>query len=221
MALFKINEKKRTLVTIVSIVMVILSLISIYYTQRPKVAKINLTPYEAMGFVMGEETSKLLGGKGKVAIVYMKSSHYKMPDVDSQLKGLHAAFKEVPEVTIVGEETVEPELLGEVGADEVLPGEMFSEVLNKHPDMDALISFIGAPGLTDEQLKGFESKPLKVVTFAVPSLGLKQLLENDLVQVAVVRKEDQTPSGKAENLQDSFNQFWVVITKQNADLIGP
>ena len=60
------DEVKRPLIALVSVLVIAASVISIYLTQRRPTPKINMKPFEAVGEVTAEQTVKLLGGKGRV-----------------------------------------------------------------------------------------------------------------------------------------------------------
>ena len=59
------DEVKRPLIALISILVIAATIVSIYLTQRRPTPKINLKPFEAVGEVAAEETTKLLGGHGR------------------------------------------------------------------------------------------------------------------------------------------------------------
>ena len=143
------DETKRPLLALVAMIVLISSLISIYLTQQPRFAGINLLPFEGVGDVLAEQTMQRMPQGGKVLLV---TQQMKLPALQAPVRRFLEAIEERPDLVVVGTEELEMEL-DESFAPGIMGinGEKFLGLIAKYPAVDLVISFIGAPNLVDEQ----------------------------------------------------------------------
>ncbi|MBI4025395.1 MAG: hypothetical protein HY360_10480 [Verrucomicrobia bacterium] len=220
MALFKIDEKKKPLVTWIAIVAIVGSLVSIFFTQCERPPKINMKPYLAIGQVMAEETSKLISNKGEIVVVVMDSKKFKTPTIDAQLSTFQETLKKQGGIHVAATEAMSMEKMGMMHGPEMgMPGEMFLQILEKHPNVAAVVSFVGPPSLKDDEISKLPQNIPKVVAFSSMGMGLKKLFEENVIQVAIVPRFDMKPQEHKKEpvtLRDWFDQYYSVVTAETA-----
>ncbi len=219
MPLLKVDEKKKPLVTVVAVLAIVASLTWIYMTQcQSNTPKVNLNPFLAVGQVMAEETAKLLDNKGEVVIVAMDTKKMKIPHVEAQLKTFNDTLKKQGGVTVMATESLSAEALGMVGPEMGLSSDNFFKVLEKYPNASAIVSFVGAPMLKDDEIARLPANTPKIVAFSAMGMGLKKLFEENVIQVAIVPNFEAKPGPqkKPETLREWFDQYYKVVTKEAA-----
>ena len=90
-------EKKSPALGVVAVLAIIGSLVYLYFTQVATGPKINLKPFEILGFVAAEEAAKILGGQGRVILinegrVVLDGS---VEDLDQGGQGMEGRFRQL------------------------------------------------------------------------------------------------------------------------------
>ncbi len=225
MALFKISEKNKPVITVVAILAIVASLTSIVITQCERPPKINLQPFYAVGQVAAEETLKLLNNNGKIVVVVMDTGDFKSKATDAQLQKFNETIKKQAGASVTATEKVKMDMMMMGGPEMGLPGDFYIKLLQQHPEADAIVSFVGAPSLTDDQIKQLGDKIPKFVAISNMGMGLKKLFENQVIQVAIMPQF--TPpapdaGGKLktpQTLREWFDQTYTVVTAENASTL--
>ena len=107
---------KRTRDVLVGTLAVAAAAGSLYFAFGRGSSKINLGPYEALGAITAEETTKLLGEKGQVLVVVRDTGVNKNPSVEAELKSFQQALTRHSGLTAVIERiTVTPMLMMSTG----------------------------------------------------------------------------------------------------------
>jgi len=101
----------------------------------------------------------------------------------------------------------------------VPPGD-FLQILKRGSDTDVVVSFLGPPTLTDEQVASLGAKLPKVLAVCsgdMPKqLNLKRMFEQRLLQVAIVSKESATRTAPGvEPPQGWFDFLYTIVTPAN------
>ncbi len=190
------------------------SAVWIYFTQfRPP--QINEPLHRGIGQIMAEETVRLLGGKGKILVVAIDTP--KTPELKVQLE----AFKTALEKSAIKIDDVM--MLDTKDQPKYRTGGGFSagrfvRTMKKHKNVDALVSFVGAPHLSDsdyQELSKFIAP--KFIAESMATEKLPKLFEKKILQVAIVPRFD-FPSpiqGHPKNSQEWFIQRFQVLTDKN------
>jgi ribose transport system substrate-binding protein len=129
----------------------------------------------ASGRIMGEQTIKLLDGKGKVAIITSLGA----ANLQSRLDGVREALAKAPGIQIV--ETYD------IKEDVIRCAEIIATGTRRYPDLAAWISVGGWPVFTRNALAAIEPGKTKVISFDTISPALDLLRENR-VQVLLGQK---------------------------------
>ena len=129
----------------------------------------------ASGRIMGEQTIKLLNGKGKVAIITSLGA----TNLQNRLAGVREALAKSPGIQIV--ETYD------IQEDVIRCAEIIATGTRRYPDLGAWISVGGWPVFTRNALAAIEPGKPKVISFDTISPALDLLRENR-VQVLLGQK---------------------------------
>src|SRR5438132_2327679 len=73
---------------------------SLFFERQGRAPRINLNPYQALGAVAAEETSKLLGHHGEIVIVIHDPGDESDPVLDAQLEAFRRGLKQAGKITI-------------------------------------------------------------------------------------------------------------------------
>lgn len=221
---FKVDEKKKPLITVIAIIAIAASIGSMLFSQCESRPKVNLKPFISVGQVMAEETGKLFpSGGSKVVIIQMDDKQYSGPAATAQIKAFIETCQKEGKVSIAGTEKFALNKGGEGGPVEPgmpLPSDFYFQTLEKYPDVGAIVSFVGAPMLRDEELSRLGEKPPKLVAFCQFGMGLKQLFEQQVVHVVICpRFHRSADTKKPDTSRDWFDQYYQVVTPETASTL--
>jgi ribose transport system substrate-binding protein len=129
----------------------------------------------ASGRIMGEETVRLLGGKGKVAIITSIGA----TNLQLRLQGVHEVLDQQPGIEIV--ETYD------IKEDAIRCAEIIATGTNRYPDLAAWISVGGWPVFTRSATAAIDPTKTKVISFDTISPA-PELLREGRVHVLLGQK---------------------------------
>ena len=168
----------------------------------------------ASGRIMGEQTIKLLNGKGKVAIITSLGA----ANLQNRLEGVKEALAKAPGIQIV--ETYD------IKEDVIRTAEIIATGTRRYPDLAAWISVGGWPVFTRNALDAVDPAKTKVISFDTISPAL-DLLRANKVQVLLGQKYFGWGSESVRLLRDIKNgkkpsspiidSGVDVVTRENVD----
>lgn len=129
----------------------------------------------ASGRILGEQAIKLLGGKGKVALITSMGA----ANLENRLKGVREALAKAPGIEVV--ETYD------IKEDIIRCAEIIQTGGRRYPDLAAWISVGGWPVFTRNALASVDPAKTKVISFDTISPAL-DLLRDNKVQVLLGQK---------------------------------
>jgi ribose transport system substrate-binding protein len=129
----------------------------------------------ASGRIMGEEAIKLLGGKGKVALITSVGA----TNLQNRLNGVKEALAKAPGIEVVQTYDIQEDMLR--------CAEIISTGTRRYPDLAAWISVGGWPVFTRNALTAVDPSKTKVISFDTISPAL-DLLREGKVQVLLGQK---------------------------------
>jgi ribose transport system substrate-binding protein len=127
------------------------------------------------GKIMGEQAIKLLGGKGKVAVITSMGA----TNLQRRLEGLREALKAAPGIEIVE--------AYDIKEDAVRCAEIIATGSRRYPDLGAWLSVGGWPVFTRNALAGVDPSKTKVISFDTVESAI-DLLREGKVQVLLGQK---------------------------------
>jgi hypothetical protein len=206
---------RHSLVTGVCLVAIAASALWIWRVQFSG-AKQHLALHQSLGRIMAEETSRLMNSTGRVVLITIDEAG------EPELKAQHDAFhgtlaRRFPQIHIKKIYKVESEDKKKYSFGAGLSGRRYVRIVNKNLSADAIVSFIGAPGLNDEEITQLK----KVPPFLAESRSagkLKPLFEKKLIHAAITtRFQFPTPvKGAPRTPQEWFDQRFQIVTPDNA-----
>jgi len=207
---------KQVLTVVISVLIIAGSAAWIYWSQF-KSPKHDVGLHKRVGEVMAEQSAKLAGGKGRLVLITISTRG--RPELETQL----TAFKQ--SLTKFGtfelkEDVVDTEGKPKYGLGSGLSGRHFVRTVKKNETAAAIVSFVGAPKLTDEEVAELQVMPKFIAETRSPDY-LPKLFKNKLIQVAVASRFVFPAPGpiKPRTPQEWFDKRFQVIVAENMGTI--
>ena len=204
---------KRTKDIIIGTLAVGAAAVAIYFALAGGSQKINLGPYDVLGAVTAEETAKLLGNKGQVLVMARGTGANINPSVEAELKAFQQTLrKQTGMSVIIDKAQVSPNQMMATGGG--VPTEMFLKAIETHPNLGALVLFMGFPQLNDAELEGLKKSGVKIVVACTIRPSDRQLIERQVIHLALVPRSDPPPTGAPapRTVRERFDQEFTIIT---------
>ncbi len=217
---FRIGNKKKKQVAIAALLAIFTSVASLFFTMGDRPAKIDLTPELALGQGMAEETSRLLGNKGEIVVVKLNSKDRKGTREETKISAFVKTLSKGGGIMVTGMECLN---MSPLDPPKEFDSAMFFAILEKYPKVSAIVSFVGAPPLTDEEIGMLDQNIPKVIVLENLRSGLRKFFEEGVIQVAIVRQRDVSLkfSKKPGTPRECFDQTYKVITTETASSLLP
>jgi len=207
---------KQIIVAGVSISTIVASLASIYFTQFASRGT-DLALHRGVGQVMAEETARLLGDKGKVIVMAIDPGA--APELPTQLESFKETIARLGGIAIEDTVFVDTENKPKYGTGRGLSARRFLSVVKKSAGVDGIVSFVGAPHLSDADFSELERTRLpKFIAESGSATKLKKLFDKRVLQIAVVHRY-QFPAPNKEHPKsprDWFDKRFQIVTAESA-----
>src|SRR2546422_3943984 len=179
------RRTKAWLVAIACIAVIAFCAIWTYRTQFVA-PKLNVVLHQAVGRVIAEETSRLLDKRGKIIIVAMEFA--KVPEMRVQIDAFKEALQSIGGgISVKQTYNLETENQPKYGLGSGLSGRRYVRIVNKNTNAAAIVSFVGAPHLTDDEIAQLNIKP-KLIAETRSAAKLKPLFEKQVLHSAIVAR---------------------------------
>lgn len=201
-------DKKNNLIAILAVLAIIASLTYLYRTQFTG-PKVNLTPFESLGFAAAEETAKWLNQSGKIVVVVELIEVMKSPNLDAQVKGFKAGLAKHPGVTLK-----EIKEIKRPPSDDprFWPAAQVGQIVTAGTGADATVWFGSLPQeFTKADLAALKENKSKLAVVSAQSSLLKPMLQQGVIHLAIVNRfpPKPAPSGK-ETPRQWFDRVYLV-----------
>ena len=206
---------KQTLLAAGCVLAIAIAGISIYFTQfnRPT---LNETLHLGVGRAMAQETANLVGKQGKIVAVIMDLN--KAPELAVQLDEFERALQKLGNFTI-SKKPLETEGKAKYATGAGLSGRRFVRAVKNHADAQAIVSFVGAPNLSEDDLGQLDTAKLPKFVAEVRSPDkLKKLFDKHIIQVAIVSRFQFPAPGprKPRTPEDWFQNRFQIVTAESS-----
>lgn len=186
----------------------------LYLSVYPRPPSPPLAPHRAVGELLGAQALQGLAPGARVFVLARDTSQFSVPVADAQLQGCLATLaKGGVKSPTLRRLRVDP--LRIVG---VPPGDFF-ELLKKNQPSDVIISFLGPPQISAEQLARLgDNRPrvLALCSGAMPQqVNLKALFDEKLLHAAAIHRLDAAAAGGSQPM------FKLITLANLAELPGP
>ena len=183
------------------------------YIHHFAAPKINVPLHQAVGRVMAEETAKLVDNKGKIVVIAIETA--RDAELKVQLDEFEKTLKKLSGITVAKTYMLETDNRAKYGTGSGLSARRFIRIVNKNTAADALVSFVGAPELKDDEIGQLQARP-KFIAESRSAEKLTKLFAKQLLQVAIVSRF-QFPApveGNPGTLRQWFDKRFQVVTAE-------
>jgi hypothetical protein len=204
---------KSVLIVLACVCVIVGSAGWIYFTQL-RTTRYNAGLQQKIGQVLAEHSIRLLGKKGRIVAITIDQKEW--PELDTQMKAFKTRLKSAGDFE-VREYELDTKDQPKYGAGTGLSGRRYVRIINKNPTADLFVSFVGAPKLTDEDLKELARKP-RLIAESRSGDNVPGLFEHKLVEAAVVSRFQFPSPGpeKPRTPEEWFVKRYQVITPDDA-----
>jgi hypothetical protein len=209
------KQTKKIIFSVVAIIVAsIILVIYLIFSSGPSSASV--APFAALGEVTAQETAKLLDNKGSIVVVTRDTSQYPVPGLEVQLKAFQRTVKQRG-LTVAATEAARGETdFNDTG---LLRSDFYLSLLSKYSDAAAIVSFVGPPALSTQQIKALPQKIPKLIVVSLADVPLlNRFLRDGVVQVAIVGRRGATAQSgkKSASTRETFDQYFQVVTADKA-----
>ena len=180
--------------------------------------RINVPLHQAVGRVMAEETAKLVDNRGKIVLIAIETAQD--AELKVQLEEFEKTLKKFSGITVAKTYMLETENRAKYGTGSGLSARRFIRIVNKNTAADALVSFVGAPELKDEEIGQLQARP-KFIAESRSVAKLENPFAKRLLQVAIVSRF-QFPApveGNPGTLRQWFDKRFQVVTAESVGAV--
>jgi hypothetical protein len=207
--------EKKPIVVGVCVLAIVASILSLFITQCESSPKIDVSRYGAAAEGLARKLGENPPAGNNIVIVMMD------PKIDSQVfhaqaEGFEEGFKASKgKFTEVDRFYIKLEDM-ERGTGSGMPTKVFFEVLDKHPDVDAIVSLVGIPLLTDDEIDQLPAKIPELHALVLYGVGVKRAFDEGILMAAVLPKYEKIPEGPdPKDSQQLFDKYYQYVTEEN------
>lgn len=181
----------------------------------PLPPRLETKPHEALGQVLAEQAGKLLGSGGRLIVITLDTDTFTMPAAEAQWRSFQKTLRRAG-TAIAVTRVLKVDPLRAVA----VPAGDFFEILRKASEADVVVSFLGPPALSPDQiakLNGKQPRVLAVCTGALPpEVDLKALFAAKVLRVAILSRKDPPPGPPADGSSSAwFERLYQMVTSEN------
>jgi hypothetical protein len=206
--------KRRQVMGWVAIVVIAVALLRLYVFFHPHPDRIDRRPHEQLGSVLAAEAVRALDGGGRLIVISRETSEFEVPAAEAQLDSFLAGIKKAGR-TVTALRSVKVDPLRPL----TVPAGDFFELLKQAKENDVIVSLLGPPNLSDEQVGKLGPKRPKVLAVcsgALPfRINLRKVFDQKLLAVAVVSRPDAPAVVPPGTREQAFEQTFKLITADN------
>jgi hypothetical protein len=212
------SARKQKLIASAAIIAILVSAFFIYRTQFAGHSQ-NAKLHQAVGQVMAEETSRLVGPAGKILLV--TTDNRTAPDLKIQIEAFRKRLALLGSITIKDTLVLDPGDSPKYRPGAGLSAKHFLKIVRKNGDVNALVSFVGAPELTDQEMAQMKTVPKFIAETHSPERLTKLLEKKVLLSAIVPRFEFPAPGPhKPETSRQWFDRYFQVISPETGLVKG-
>lgn len=213
----KLSRVKKPVAVAALSILSLASAASILFFQMERRPKPDFAPVQDLAGILAEETAAIIGKQGKVVLITLENETSR-----TQTQVCENRFKALGGISAVVE-MVSSEQMIQHRTSPGFPARLFLQLLEKHPDASAIVSFQGPPDFSDRDLGQLPEKMPKIVVFAAVDSGLKRLLGLRVIQLAILRRPHPLLPGRTPSpgptgevsARQQFNQKYEILTPES------
>ena len=209
---------KNGLLAGVSVLVIAASSAWMYYHEF-RAPKHNVRLHQRVGEIMAEQTVKLVGPKGRLVLITIPTSSE--PELKTQLEAFRGMLKKLGTYEIKAHE-LDTKDQPKYGLGAGLSGRRFVRTVKNNPKADAIVSFIGAPKLSESELAELTKVPKFIAETKSPD-HLPKLFDKQIIQVAIASRFTFPAPGpmSPKTPQEWFDKRYQIVLADSARAIQP
>ena len=206
------HSRKQALTAAGAIVAILASAAWIYWFEFGS-AKQNVQLHQAVGQVMAEETARLVGNLGKVVVVTVDNRT--APELKIQIAAFEKHLKLLGGITIKDTVVLDPGDNPKYRPGAGLSAKRFLKIVHKNPVADAIVSFVGSPELTDQELAQMKTVPKFIAETHSPEKLVNLLEKKVLLSAIVPRYEFPAPGPRRPGTSRQwFDRYFQILSPE-------
>jgi len=199
----------RKLIVLGAVLGIVTSAVWIYRFQTASPV-MNPELHQAVGHVMAEETARLVGHLGKIVIVTMDTR--RAPELKVQVQAFEQQLKLIGGISVNATLTLDPGDNPKFRPGAGLSAKRFLKIARKNAGADAIVSFVGAPQMSDEELAQLKSAPKLVAETHSPQRLVNLFQKKILLSAIVPRYEFPAPGPrKPQTSRQWFDHYFQIL----------
>jgi len=208
--------KKNALIAIASLLVIAGSASWIYYREF-KAPKHDVGLHRRVGEVMAEQAVKLVGTKGRLVLITIPIG--REPELKTQLEAFRRTLKKLGDYEIK-EHELDTKDQAKYGLGAGLSGRRFVRTVKNNPKANVIISFVGAPKLSDEEVAELTKMPKFIAETRSPD-HLPKLFDKQIIQIAVASRFVFPAPGprKIKTPQQWFDKRYQIVAADSVSTI--
>ena len=212
--LASLKPQFRKLVVAAALVAIAGSMFWIYRMEFAS-ADLNLPLHQAVGHALAEETARVVGHFGKVTIVTMDT--HRAPELKVQMEAFEKSLKALGGITIKDKVVLDPGDNPKFRPGAGLSAKRFLKIARKNSGVDAIVSFVGMPELSDQDLAQLKAAPRIIAETHSPE-RLMNLLDRKVLLAAIVpRFEFPAPGPRTpQTSRQWFDRYFQILAPGSA-----
>jgi hypothetical protein len=203
------GETRQKLIGIAAIAIILAAAVWIYRWETAP-SDLNVPLHQSIGNVLAEETFRQAGHGGKIVVVTMDTR--RAPELKVQMEAFYKHLKVLGGCTIADKIVLDPGENPKYRPGSGLSAKRFLKIARKHPGVDGIVSFVGAPELSDEEMKQMKSVPKFIAETHSPE-RLVGLFDKKLLLSAIVPRYDFPAPGprQPQTSRQWFDHYFQVV----------
>jgi hypothetical protein len=203
------RNSKQILIVAGAVLAILGSALCLYQTEF-RATDLNLPLHRAVGEIMAEETSRLIGHMGKVVVVSV--SVPQAPELKVQVEAFERHLKLLGGISIKSKVMLDPGDNPKYRAGAGLSAKHLLKIARKNAGADAIVSFVGAPELSEVDLAQLKATPRLIAETRSPE-RLVNLFKRKVLQAAIVPRFEFPAPGprKPETGRQWFDRYFQIL----------
>lgn len=180
------------------------------YRSLSEPSDLNVPLHQSIGIVLADETFREVGHHGKIVLVSMDAS--RAPELKVQMSAFLKHLKVLGGATILDKVILDPGDNPKYRPGSGLSTKRFLKIARKHKGADAIVSFVGAPDMNEEELKQLKGSPKFIAETHSPEC-LQVLLQTKVLLAAVVPRYEFPAPGprQPQTMRQWFDHYFQVV----------
>ena len=172
--------------------------------------EINVPLQKAVGETMAEQTAHVVGRAGTVVLVTTELRV--APELKVQIEAFQKRLEKLGGITVKETLTLDPGDNPKYRPGSGLSAKRFLKIARKHPSASAIVSFVGAPELSESELAQLQSTPRLIAETHSPDKLVNMFDKKILLAAVVPRFEFPAPGPqKPKTGHDWFDRYFQIV----------